>query len=423
MNWLSRSCLPSVFLGLIAGVPAFSPILPSLQAEELRRVSLKSSIQNVQPLTGIVLWDDAEEAATDAIQLEFSYLPYGAVATAPGVYDWSMVDRKLAAIAARGHQAIFRFYDTYPGKPSTVPAFLKAEKNYRDLTANSEKKPTGFPDWSHAGYQQFILDFFEAFAKRYDRDPRLAYLQVGFGLWSEYHIYDGPEELGRTFPSKAFQTKFLRHLSQQFVQTPWMVSIDAADGDRTPFEENPELLTLKFGNFDDSFLCRQHAKVNAPNWRFFGETRWQQSPRGGEFSYYNDRDQKLALGPKGPNGVSWETAARQFQMTFIIGADQPRHAGMERVKAAGMACGYRFRVTEFLASDASSQVTIKNEGVAPIYYDAYPAVNGMRSKQSLKGLLPGQSLKFSISKGGSSPELTIQCDRLVAGQRIEFSAD
>mgnify|MGYP003381908267 CR=1 FL=1 len=56
-------------------------------------------------------------------------------------------------------------------------------------------------------------------------------------------------------------------------------------------------------------------------------------------------------------------------------------------------------------------------------YDAFPAVNDVRSLTSLKGLLPGEDRAFDIAAGGSNPTLTIDCDRLVPGQRISFAAD
>jgi hypothetical protein len=96
---------------------------------------------------------------------------------------------------------------------------------------------------------------------------------------------------------------------------------------------------------------------------------------------------------------------------------------MERIKTAGMACGYRFRVVRFEASATRSRATIQNTGVAPIYHDAFVAVNGVRAKESLKGLLPGEQRAFSVRAGGSAPRLTIACDRLVPGQSIEFDAD
>ncbi len=47
----------------------------------------------------------------------------------------------------------------------------------------------------------------------------------------------------------------------------------------------------------------------------------------------------------------------------------------------------------------------------------------MRSATSLKGALPGVAVGFVIAKGGSRPVVSIECDRLVPGQVIEFDAD
>ena len=92
--------------------------------------------------------------------------------------------------------------------------------------------------------------------------------------------------------------------------------------------------------FDDSLLCKQHKKENEPNWNFFGRDRWKTSPAGGEISYYNKNDQKNALAKNGPNGVSFEKAAEDFHLTFIIANDQPEYQKMDRIRAAGQACGY-----------------------------------------------------------------------------------
>ncbi|MBX3444654.1 MAG: hypothetical protein KF774_19805 [Planctomyces sp.] len=390
--------------------------------EPLRPVRLVAAVDRVQPMTGIVLWDDADGVETDAIQLEFSYLRYDEIVRGAEEYDWSVVDRKLEAIAGRGHQAIFRFYDTYPGRESSAPRHIKALPDYRETNAPSEGQPTGFPDWSHAGYQQFVLEFYDRFAERYDDDPRLAFLQVGFGLWSEYHIYDGPEILGRTFPSKEFQAEFLKRMAERFPQTAWMISIDAADADRTPLANTAALRSLPFGLFDDSLLCREHARENEPNWNVFGRDRWRRAPAGGEFSYYTEHDQQQALAPRGPHGVPFERAAAKFHISFVIGSDQPQHAGWKRIREAGLACGYRIRVERFESADGRSLVVVANSGVAPIYYDAWPAVDGVRSETSLRGLLPGERREFRTASGGAAPRLTIECDRLSPGQAIGFDA-
>lgn len=111
---------------------------------------------------------------------------------------------------------------------------------------------------------------FSRFAEKYDNDSRLAFVQVGFGLWAEYHIYDGPMLLGKTFPSKKYQSEFAKHLSASLKTTPWMISVDAGDDERSAYPENETLLALKFGLFDDSFNHARHKKENEPSWNILG---------------------------------------------------------------------------------------------------------------------------------------------------------
>ncbi len=396
---------------------------PSAVADDaLSPVRLRSSVQNVQPMTGIVLWATNEAASTAPIQLEYAYLKYRDVVPERGRYDWSKLDRLLEEVAGRKHQLILRWHDTYVGEATGVPEFILQSPDYRPTRALSEGKTTDFPDWSSPELRDFTRDFFTEFARRYDRDARLAFVQVGFGLWAEYHIYDGPMELGRTFPSREFQADFLRHLSRTFVQTPWMISVDAA-GDHGPFQVQPELLTLAFGVFDDSFNHKRHRQENEPNWNRLDRARWQRAPAGGEFSFFEKRDQRDALAAKGPHGIAFEDQARRFRITFMIGDDQPRFQSPERIRTAGLALGYRFRVTEFRSGATRSELKIENAGLAPLYHDAWPAVDGVRAGASLKGLLPGDARRFNIDAGGASPRLTIESDRLVPGQIIEFDAD
>ena len=119
--------------------------------------------------------------------------------------------------------------------------------------------------------------------------------------------------------------------------------------------------------------------------------------------------------------ISGYFAACPLHLTFMIGSDQPKYQKMDRIREAGMACGYRFRITEFRTGANRSKVTVSNAGIAPIYQDAFVAVKGVRSKTSLKGLPPGQSRSCEVESGGGA--VAIESDRLVPGQRIEFDAD
>ena len=389
---------------------------------EMQPVPLQSRINEVQPFCGIVLWSSHKAIATPAIQLEFAYVRYADIVQKRGEYDWKAVEDLLNAAASRRHQMILRFHFVYPGHDSAVPAYIRALPDYQEVRAKSEGKATTFCDWSHPELKRFTLEFYSALAARYDSDPRLAYVQTGFGLWAEYHIYDGPMTLGKTFPDLAYQATFAKHVSKVLKNTPWTLSVDAAN-DWAPFAQDKSLLALPFGVVDDSFMCKQHAKENEPNWNALDRQRWQRAVAGGEFSYYTKSDQKLALSPTGPHGIPFEQAAAKFHLSFIIGSDQPSYQPMDRLREAGLACGYQFRVTHFTSAAAQSEVTIENIGIAPLYHDAVPAVNGQRAAGTLKGLLPGQAKRFKIQAGGSRPTLTIESDRLVPGQRISFAAD
>ncbi len=195
-----------------------------------------------------------------------------------------------------------------------------------------------------------------------------------------------------------------------------MISQDAQEANRTPFATQRELLDLKFGMFDDSFYSAWQPGYNLEGWEFFGRDRWRRSPCGGEILFRNQqREQQVA--------AAWAAEAASFHITFMICEQWPRWTTLERIRDHGLACGYKFKVTAFEVSDAAAQVTVANTGVAPIYYDAFVAVNGVRAQDSLKGLLPGEERQFAVASGGAHPKMTIECDRLVPGQHIEFEAD
>ena len=421
MNYTGSKIIVLILLLMLSG---FGMAQRNVQ-DEFTEIHIDTLVTQVQPMTGIVFWQGQyTEVGAEAISMEFSYMRFNDVVVDSGIYNWDVVDEKLEDIASRRHQAIFRFWYVYPGHETTVPDYIKQMDDYHETEGISEGKTTWFPDWTYAELQRFTLEFYTKFAERYDNDPRLAFLEVGFGLWAEYHIYDGPFIPGVTFPSKEFQESFFYHMDTTFAYTPFMISIDAADDTYSPFEQEPELLDIHFGNFDDSFMHEDFdtpGEYNTESWKFFGSDRYRTSPAGGEFSYYTDYDQRHVLDwPDGPYGKPYEYFAAKYHITFIIGNDQPNYQSTARIKQASLASGYKFKIVSFKSKSDSSVVVVTNSGAAPVYYDAYITVNGMRSPQSLKLLSPGDTLVCSVSAGGENPVLTIESDRLVPGQSIGY---
>lgn len=420
-----KRSLPIQLLMLLAATFSCGSQTETPDYDSYTRVAISSEVTSVQPMTGIVPWSDSRYKK-EWVALEYSYMLYNQVCKEKDVYDWSPVEKLLDDIASRGHQAVLRFRYTYVGKSCAVPDYIKAREDYEALTAKAEGRDTEYPDWRCEELQRFHMEFHKRFAEKYDNDPRLAFLETGFGHWAEYHVYDGKFISGRTFPTKDFQSLFLSSMDGWFKNTPWMISIDAADDTYSPFETRPELLKNKFGNFDDSFMCEDHDGYNYESWEFFGKERYKTAPLGGEFSYYSDYDQKHCLDKAGMYGRKFEDEAAKFHMTFIIGADQPEYQSESRLKEAGMATGYRFQVDDFrIKEGVGAVVNISNVGVAPIYRDAYVAVDGKRGDYSLRNLMPGKDRWIDIKLPDVTQKsvITIECDHLVPGQSIQFQAD
>ena len=409
-------------------IPIPEPEPEPTPVEEAVRVPFQSEITHVQPMTGIVLWNTSGSVKKDYVQLEYSYMLYNDVCKEKDVFDWTPMDKLLEQVAARGHQAVVRFRYTYPGYASAVPDYIKKMDGYEAIWATADgrsREDTEYPDWRCEELRRFHLEFHRRFAERYDKDPRLAFVETGFGHWAEYHVYDGKYIDGQTFPSKEFQAEFLPKMDEWFKETPWLISIDASDSKYAPFRKQKELLDLNFGNFDDSFMCEDWDGYNWSCWTFFGKERYKKAPAGGEFSYYSSYDQKHVLDKEGMYGRVFEDVVAKVHMTFIIGNDQPGKQKPERITEAAMSMGYRFEVRDFKVLEGkSAEVLIANVGVAPIYRDAFVEVEGVRGELNLRTLMPGDETWVTIAcdaKTSSRP--VIACDHLVEGQEIQYQAD
>lgn len=428
----------------------FALTMPSLHAQEWTPVAINSEITHPQPMTGLVLWPDEARSRNatygETIQLEFSYcLPCKVVTGCNDdgtiQYDWTWFDNLLEDVASRNHQLIARFRYEYPsgtdvdGKKGTtaVPQYIKERDDYNETYSSNPggDGPTYYADWSNSELQRFTLQFYTDFAARYGSDKRLAYLEVGFGHWSEYHIYGTTLKLGTNFPTKEFQKQFFQHLSAVMTDIPWAVSVDAADDYYSPVLNEQALTGLTFGLFDDSFMHKGHEigsgdGYNEKCWNAIGQgSRWQKGVCGGEISYYSSNDQKNFLSPSGLYGHTWEEQASKYHITFMIANDAPRGgvATPERFRAGSMATGYRIEVKQCETDGMTTRLTVGNKGIAPLYRDAFFAIGDVRSLTSLKGLLPGEERTIEIPVYLTSAEnLHIVSDCILDTQEIEFAA-
>lgn len=67
-----------------------------------------------------------------------------------------------------------------------------------------------------------------------DHSKHLAFLNIGFGPYSEYHLYAAPKAPVINLPSRGFQLQFFNYLNLHFTVTHWLASIDAASSEYSP---------------------------------------------------------------------------------------------------------------------------------------------------------------------------------------------
>jgi hypothetical protein len=190
-------------------------------------------------------------------------------------------------------------------------------------------------------------------------------------------------------------------------------------------------MALHFGLFDDSFMHEKHELgtgdgYNERCWREIGQdTRWQNGFCGGEISYYTNFDQRNFLNPEGMYGWTWEAASAKYHITYMIANDATGgvHGTVERFREAGMAVGYHFQVLNCRTNGSETRFTVTNNGIAPIYRDAYFAIGNAQSAKSLRGLLPGQTLDIIIEAPLTADNtLKITSPHILPTQTIEYEA-
>lgn len=368
------------------------------------------------PLRGFMPYSNTRQTAESfPHSLEWFYLPLSAVVTGPDSYDWTALESQLTAIAARGHQAVFRFYVDYPKKPTGIPKYLLDAGlktfPYKDGDNAASPTPSVAPDYRDRRLIECMLRFIHAFGAKYDGDVRIAYLTAGlYGFWGEWHVHNHPyvgEPSGWEI-SKKDKDSLLRSYVGSFHQTAVMVRYPKVTDDRR--------LLAHFGFHDDSFLWDTLGPENWQFWplmeRYDMTEAWRSRPIGGEVY----PQLQTGIWDRWPNseGQDVQTAITRTHATWMLdsGLFKTELTTAQRTNAlqAERMLGYTLfcaAVRTTWGKDRTLAVTVRleNRGVAPIYY-AWPVelealdLDGKVVGQThvawpLPTLLPGKKAEWS----------------------------
>jgi len=220
--------------------------------------------------------------------MEFSYFPLSDLMTGPDTFRWDPLERFLEEVRGRGNQGVFRVWMQYPGRPGGIPEFLIRDglKVHRWLNTNTAPFPpaeVATPDYSDNRLRTALVRFIEALGKRFDGDPRVAYVTAGLlGTWGEWHDYPRTD----LWASKLVQEEVMDAYRAALRKTPVLLRTPAGAGD----PHYAPTAGRGFGYHDDSF-CWATLDTGNPADSWFFETRlkaagehtiWRQHPIGGE---------------------------------------------------------------------------------------------------------------------------------------------
>ncbi|WP_457945975.1 DUF4832 domain-containing protein [Pseudarthrobacter sp. alpha12b] len=363
------------------------------------------------PLQGFVPYAGKYDALP--YSMEWFYIPVNAVVTGAGTYNWSALDSQLNSIASRGHQAVFRFYLDYPGRPTGVPQYLLdaglATHSYVDY---GNQGISVSPDYDDPRMVQALDAFIAGFGARYDGDPRIGFIEMGLlGFWGEWHTYphDGYAAPDNWSASATNQQRILQAYTTAFTRTKLQV--------RYPTAANS---SLNVGYHDDSFAAET---LPGTGWSFVdklqqsGTTdKWLTQPVGGELRpelqacvfdapvpcpSVADPAQKDFPGSVAATHASWLLNQYAFS---------PAYAGAAAANAAAASAslGYRFQATGFSLAPGTQKgqndlsVALRNSGTAPFYYDWQVQVAAVGSDGKIAKTWP-TSWKLTTLKPGMSP--------------------
>ena len=337
---------------------------------------------------------------------EFEYGPYGSLNNkawglisygsghqkwnklnpAKGVYDWTELEKLLNSLAEHNMGYALRVLpyspsyikgnDTPEEEYDWTPSFVYesgAKKVSATLDWNGYRATV--PVWDDPVYLQAAKDFAKALAEKYDGDPRIEYIDIRtFGEWGEWHAshLDGSE-----MPSDSIKMDMLDYYASIFKKTLLVLPSNGSGDVYT------HALSLGIAKRDDGFigtpgrpdsLVRAY-KANLPTIaeNMAGYTtmlEYTDVIPGGYLKWTPQR---------------WVDAITTAHLTYYV-LDQDSDCGYRfysdnKALADSMSkvIGYNFTVTqaELLtvasAKDTTStlNITVKNTGVAPCFFDVY----------------------------------------------------
>ncbi len=327
--------------------------------------------------------------AWDLVTYGSGYQKWNKLNPAKGVYDWTELEKLLDGLAEHNMGYALRVLPysqsmgisnkfTVESDYDWTPEFVYddgAKKNYAKHKYDGVEYTLAVPVWDDPVYLQAAKNFAKALAEKYDGDPRIEYIDIRtFGEWGEWHAshLDGSE-----MPSDSIEMDLLDYYASVFKKTQ-LVLPSSGMGD-----VYTHALKLGITKRDDGFIGipgRPDSLVRAyeANLPTIAENI------AGYTTMLNYTD-VIPGGYLKWTPQRWVDAISTAHLTYYV-LDQDSDCGYNFYKdnkaladSMSKVIGYNFTVTQAkltTVTDAKNvastlNITVKNTGVAPCFFDIY----------------------------------------------------
>ncbi|KNC77670.1 hypothetical protein SARC_09870 [Sphaeroforma arctica JP610] len=259
--------------------------------------------------------------------------------------------------------------------------------------------PTSAPHTFDDGLADWIKDQYLAIAKKYDGHRAIFCIQVGFSRYGETYNHNNPEFM----PSPTKLLEVFSAVTSAFKVTRIQVSQDVLNSDiMGPLESLEIGITRTF--FLENMDKRNVDSVKAKH-PFGGEI-------GGNVTGDSTFNADLAI-----------EECKRVGFTFSM----CNHLRNETAstKRVDQLMRYRYFIAA-VASDgkAKTHISLKNTGVAPIYYDSYITMDsGLKSNKSLKGHASDMRVYTIDGAVDSNNLFSIECAMAYLGKEIPIGVN
>lgn len=141
------------------------------------------------PFKGFAPWIGDENPIYET-KLQQATFAWNELEPRKGVYNWARLEKDWGNVAVTGKRVGFRIAAAIPGSGQIHTPQWLIDQGVRMRPYSIDGHNGLAPDWNDPKFLAAHHDFIMALGTRYDRDPRVAWIDIGsYGFWGEWHVW------------------------------------------------------------------------------------------------------------------------------------------------------------------------------------------------------------------------------------------